>query len=154
MTSLLEDIACHRTEILSVLEIAVLEEQYQALTERTVSTKNKFETNKKRLPMLKQYFIHRDTSKGLVDWLSEIDSVFQESISVDSLESVEREVEAHCATKAALQDSSDAIERTVENAKALEAAGTLCEADVKGIYMFLMFIFAPRLSNSVVQKRS
>ena len=86
--------------------------------------------------MLRQYFIHRDTSKGLVVWLSEINSAFQESINVDSLESVEREVEAHYATKAALQDSSDAIERTVENAKALEAAGTLCETDVKGIYMF------------------
>lgn len=131
-TPLLEDIACHKTEILSVVEIAVLEERYQALTERTLNTKSKFEADKKRLPVLKQYFMHRDTSKGLVNWLSEIDSMFQESLNVDSLESVEREVEAHCATRAALQDSADAIERTVKNAKTLETAGTLCETDVKG----------------------
>jgi tetrahydromethanopterin S-methyltransferase subunit H len=133
-TTLLEEIACHKSEILAIVEISFLTDRYQALTERTLSTKNKFEATKKRLPVLKQYFIHRDTSKGLVEWLTEINAVFQEPFNVDSLENLEREIEAHSATKVALQDRSKALEGTVANAKALEEAGTLSETDMKGTY--------------------
>ncbi len=115
-------------------EIPILEGRYQALTERTVRAKNEFEATRKRLPMLRQYFIHRDTSKGLVDWLTEVNSVFQESFHVDSLENVEREIEAHCATKTALKDRTQAMEETVANAKDLETAGTLSETDMKSTY--------------------
>ena len=119
---------------MAVVEIPILEQRYQDLTERTLKAKDKFEETKKRLPVLKQYLIHRDTSKELVEWLTEVNSVFQEPFKVDSLENVEREIETHCATKQALQDRTKAIKETVANAKDLEEAGTLSETYIKGKY--------------------
>ena len=72
--------------------------------------------------------------KKLVEWLTEVNSVFQEPLRIDSLENVEREIENHCRTKKALQDRTQAIEETVANANDLEEAGTLSETDIKGIW--------------------
>jgi hypothetical protein len=68
----------------------------------------------------------------LVEWLTEVNSVFQEPLRIDSLENVEREIENHCRTKKALQDRAQAIEETVANANDLEKAGTLSATDTKG----------------------
>ena len=124
--------AVHKDEIMAVLKIPILDQRYEALIERTSNIRNKFEATRKRVPFLKQYCIHRDTSKGLVNWLNELDLVLQEPFTVDSLENAEHEIEAHYKTKAAILNSSQAVEKTLENAKALEETERLSEADVKG----------------------
>ena len=129
---LLDEIGSHKVDVLKTVKIPVLEVRYQALAKQTSSTRNTVEAMKKRLPILKQYLIHRDTSKGLVEWLTDVNSGFQEAFNVDSLEDIEREIEAHCATKAALDESSQAIEGTIASAKTLEMEGNLSETDMKG----------------------
>lgn len=129
--ALFEEIVCHKGKILAVVQIPNLEDRCQAFAERTLSIKNELEAARKQLPILKRYFIHRETSKGFVDWLTEINSLLQDSFSVDSIESAEHEFEANYSTRTALQDNKQAIEETVINAKTLEEAGTLSEMDIK-----------------------
>ena len=131
-TTLLEDIASHKNKILSVVQIAVLEDRYKTLAEQTLNIKSRLEAERKRLPVLKQSFTHRDTSKGLVHWLTDVYSVLQEPVSADSLESATREIEVHYETKKALVDNTQVIEETVRNAQALDvSAGFLSEEDTK-----------------------
>lgn len=104
------------------MSIPSLEDLYQKSVAKEEKVKQQFDVLRKKLPVMKQYFLHRTTSKEHVDWLTEVSAVLQESFNLDSLESVETEVKALSAVNVALLQSKESVEQAIANAHILELA--------------------------------